>query len=254
MVLDSPRSLSIFRFFISLLIVVWGNAPALAVHFQGISLITPIKVPRRDLPNSQPNKESVQNCYVLSHRVIVELDTGNKGVDAISIRPVKHTKNLSLACRAKRWKNEIWIPNHEQYFLGIVSDFLFTRSADVFGNLGTVWIYDLNTGKELFEAKYDHEHEFVASESERRVSLNYYHQLKSPCSLAESTKTCWSVIRKENQLPETFEALIPNCEEAISKMKPAPIVLQLFAKAKVNDLSRPSLYFLEAPVGCYPTP
>jgi hypothetical protein len=66
-----------------------------------------------------------------------QIDIGEKGAHSISVRPRKSAKLTSEACDGKKQSDEISIPGpgqKEQYVLGSSDQYLFTRSADSFGN------------------------------------------------------------------------------------------------------------------------
>lgn len=230
--------------------------------FKGLGSARSIRISRPDIRSSQPNRPSFQDCFIFPGFVIVQVDSGNKGADAISIRNLNQPSESQKACEAKVWKGEKILASQEQYFLGVLSPLLFTRSADIFGNLGFVWAYDLKTGKQVLATGYDHDKDIFFSTQEQTVSMEFYQSLKTPCSIAETGVKCWAQILKENEIPHHLRMSPPDCQDAFSKLdfhnnpslRKLNSALQIFARVKISQVGHSKPQFLNSKATCHATP
>jgi hypothetical protein len=232
-------------------------------QFQGISSASlELKINRPDIKSSQLGRETLQTCYVFPKFVALQIDSGNKGADEIFIRNLKKADDFQNACASQEWPLEIKLLENEHYVLGANDRYLFTRSADNYGNLGTVWIYNVETGKQIFEANFNIKKEFVVSSQNNILSLEFYKPLKLNCSLALPGKNCWQKIMKDNGIKTASISERPECSDIYKKMdfiknpsvKRLPGAVQVFSKVRVSDIVNPTLIYLSAKSTCNETP
>jgi hypothetical protein len=254
------------KFFTIMMFSMATIAPSFAVidkQFQGISSASlELKINRPDIKSSQLGRETLQTCYVFPKFVALQLDSGNKGADEILIRNLKEADDFQKACASPEWPLEIKLLENEHYVLGAKDGYLFTRSADNYGNLGTVWIYNVETGKQLFEAKYNTKKDFIVSSQSNFLSLEFYKPLKLNCSLAEPGKKCWQKIMKDNEIKNATTAERPECSDAYKKidfiknpsLKKMPGAIQVFSKVRVSDITNPTMMYVSAKSTCNETP
>lgn len=235
-------------------------APAPSI--KGIDRPAGRKITRSDLQSSQPGRDAFQNCFVFPKFVIVEVDTGSKGADAISIRHAKKSAHTDAACKAKSWPGEIKLAAQENYFQGARSGVLFTRSADMFGNLASLGAWELTTGQQIFEAKYSVARDFMVTATNGKVSVEFHQKLITACSVLEPGQDCWRRIVRDNNITTALETTKPDCSAAIAALaaqggpslqKNADVV-QLFAPVKIKDLRNPKVHHLNSSVLCNQTP
>jgi hypothetical protein len=233
-------------------------------NFKGLTYaIQEIKIPRPDIETSQPEREAFETCYVFPQFVILQLDSGNMGADSISVRHTKKSDDPKKVCTSKSWPQELKLPLVDtEYFLGAQEGVLFTQSADLFGNQGTIWIYDVMNGKQLFKADYSTAQDFIVKFQDKAIALEFYKQLKLNCPLHESEKTCWQKILKDNGVPNAISISPPDCKDAYKRLdlnknpslSKLPDAVQIFAKVKIENVKKPEVNFLIAIPTCNHTP
>lgn len=129
---------------------------------------------RKDVAGSREGEHSTQSCYLYGAFAVIEVDSGQKGAERLLLRPRSKGSRLDVLCGAAPVKGEIRLADNEQYFEGAVQGFLVTKSADGFGDLATVWIYDARSGRLLHEAPYSLAHDLVLEPTKGSLALSYY--------------------------------------------------------------------------------
>jgi hypothetical protein len=240
-----------------------SGSVALARNLTGVSkALHVIKIPRPDIESTRPDQPTTQECFVFPQFTAVQVDNGEKGAMSISIRPRLKSNPTAETCDPQAKSEDLEIPYNEQYVFGARGGFLFTESADLFGNSGSLWIYDTPSRKQLLEAVYDTTRAVKVSANDGRTALEFYQQLKVTCSLMENRKECWTKILKENEVPTSVHIKAPDCKDAMKsidlKKYPSllknPGVVQIFAKVRVADIAKPKTEFLSGKSFCNATP
>ena len=221
-----------------------------------------IKTSREDVESGQTDKASFQKCHIFPKFLAIEVDSNQKGALSIAIRKRGKNKDIEEACRAIDWPGDMMIVNNEQYVLGARGHFLFTISADGFGDSGTIWIYDAENGKLIYDAPYSLSQKFSVLENHNNITIRYHKQLKLSCSLATEPEKCWNQILKENEIPSSVKVQLPNCKVAYEsadfkkspKLLQIPEAVQIFTPVVVEDLDLPIARYLDAKPICFATP
>ena len=221
-----------------------------------------IKINRDDVDSGITGVSSVQKCYVFPEFLAIEVDSNQKGSFSIAIRKRDKKKKLDSLCKEIDSPNDHIIANNEQYVLGARGHYLFTISADLFGDLGNVWIYDGLTGKQLYDAPFSVAHDFIVKEKHKALSIEFYRQLNLPCSLWGENQACWAKILKANEVPDIVNIAIPDCLKVYDgeefknspKLHEIPDAIQVFTKVVVEDIDLPIHKFLNGKPTCNMTP
>lgn len=222
-----------------------------------------ITINRFDIPHSRSGKVTKQECFIFSKFVANQIDIGEKGAHAISVRPRQSVKLDSETCVGQKQTGEVSIPSpeqHVQYVLGSTDQYLFVRSADSHGNSSRIWIYDIQTAQQVFETDYDLSRPPLFSLKNKIATLKFSKQLKLNCPLLIEGQTCWESILKDNNISATIGLKMPTCSKALASLKATPDLLkipgaiQIFAPAKVQDLTKVNSEWISGQASCNETP
>jgi hypothetical protein len=156
----------------------------------------------------------------------------------------------------------VGLENHEDTILGAAADFLFTRSADGFGEEREFKIYDTTTGKLVYRARYQETQDFLVSSAPNTLSLEYFGRVRLYCDLSQQKSACWRKTLVINQIPLAVELRPPDCapvyQTAEFKARPQlvhePAAVQLFIQVRVEDIRHPVVTYLGSQVSCIAAP
>jgi hypothetical protein len=197
---------------------------------QTVSYDKPLKEVVVDLGHSQyrpmnPEMHNKLSCYYYKNYLVKQLDETQKGAEWFGIVPLKG--GTMPECSQTKEANEIRINDDskyvwEGYFIGVIRDYLFLDSADGQDGALAFGIFDLHTGKKLFEDQYEdvflqsngkyalHDDRKMRWNSNGELVINYIRVQYGTCFLMKKIAECRDKIESEIQAKQP---VINDCSE-----------------------------------------
>lgn len=202
-----------------------------------------------------------QNCHVFSDFIVVEKISDQKGADRIAVRSLKNI-SPKAGCSSESLKGENVLDINSEYVYGVRGNFVFTQSADGFGQLNALKVYSINSPKSLQTLNYHIEKDLIVTDLKDSLALEFYSQLKLTCTLAQKGNECWERIKKENGIHKDHVVGKPDCDEVYAghsfktspELKNNPDAVQVFALVKIPDVKAKGKEYLKSQATCDATP
>jgi hypothetical protein len=220
------------------------------VQFHVSGLDAPEEIKHSFLGKSEytPDGNIKLSCFVFPQYVVLELDEGQKGASELIVRPRSKGTSVSELCKKASSSKSILLKNVSGYFLGASGRYIFEISADSFGVLMGMTVYDAFTGKTMLDTEFNEKNkQFLIERSKDKVSVTYYQRLKVSCFPTHQNGACWKRILKENNIDKDLKIKAPSCKTALSyapdAAKTPESSLLLTTKVRIDDLSQPKTIF-----------
>lgn len=221
-----------------------------------------------------PSKNIKLSCYVYPLFSVQELNEGEMGAkisvhyrfsnnhNGAPLYPYPPSKgkgeNINDLCQQNSKEKELAVPNVGGYLWGVVSNYIFVKSADTFGGIGDLTISNALTGVKVFDTPYNANKPFTIKYSADKVSLTYHRPLKTSCVPNSADPNCWQHILKNNNVDAKVKIYPPNCQEAIKDVpdvfKDPERSIQITVKVYIEDLGKPKITYLDGDATCAASP
>jgi len=197
----------------------------------------------------------VMHCSDYGHFALLEeIDPNNKGAVEITVR-LKGSRPHRELCDPAFKGQARKLPIGEGYFQGVRGKYIFVDGADGFGNQLTFEIFEVPSGKKVFQAVRDTSQDFEVKTVKGKTELKFFNALKVSCPLAESGLSCWEKILRDNSIPKTVSIAVPDCSASFQKANsPLSNSAIVTTSVVVRDLDKPRLTYLGGPASCTPAP
>lgn len=215
-------------------------------------LIGPGKMPSPKIIGKVENKKggghTIDYCYDFGDFAVVESkSTKEVGSAEINIR----RKGQDSLCKADFKGTVMNLKLREGSFAGIAGDIVVTEGADVGEGVVEAQLFSLEDGHEICRVIHNPAEEFSIKKSGRITSATFFAKATVRCELPTEGAACWQRIVEENKIPKSVR--MPDCTAVFKKMgKDISEPAQVTAKAKVSDVTKPKLEFINGSATCAP--
>lgn len=208
----------------------------------------------------RPSENATQTCLIFARYAVLFADEGQMGVDDLEVRLRPEGMKELDACavpfggRSSRPTGEA--ARYEPK--GIFGRVLFATWVDSFGEMTGFALFDLETGRTVYEDGYVEDRGITFENGSHRPVLTYWSQLTEfDCIPRRGESACWNRIREKNAIPATVPQ--PDCEEAVAGdpsilQGEANRTVQITVHVRVPRLSRRDAVYLPDRPGCAATP
>jgi hypothetical protein len=225
--------------------------------------------------DKQYQNKNQLSCYAYSTFAVTELDTGEKGATNISVRYKSKDMTTEGLCQKDFKGKRVSLSDIDGYFGGVIGKYIFIDSADGFGALYGIAVYDALSGAKVFETEYNGSKGFIIERPDNKISFTYFPPLKFNCMPLQENPTCWQKVLQQNNIDKNVKISHPDCRDEIKRLKKStkefnnrnpskPIKLdyqseperffQITVKARIADLSKPKITYLGGNATCDLTP
>ncbi len=203
-----------------------------------------------------PGETATRTCLVFARYAVLSSDEGEMGVNELEfrIRP-EDMKPIDVCAdafhgRSSRPSGEA---SHDEP-KGVFGRVLFSSWVDSFGDLTGFALFDLETGRTLYEDAYVEDRGITFEPGGDLPVLTYWSQLRGfDCIPRGGETACWNRIREKNGIPATVPQ--PDCGQAMADDPHIPQgeadrVVQITVHVRVPRLSRRDAAYLPDRPGC----
>lgn len=217
-------------------------------------LIGPGKMPSPKIIGKVENKKggghTIDYCYDFGDFAVIESkSTKEVGSAEINIR----RKGKDSLCKANFNGPVTNLKLREGSFAGIAGDIVVTEGADVGEGVVEAQLFSLEDGHEIYRVIHNPAEEFSIKKAGRVTGATFFAKATVHCELPTEGAACWQRIVEENKIPKSVK--MPDCATVFKKMgKDIGEPAQVTARAKVSDVNKPKLEFINGSATCTPEP
>jgi hypothetical protein len=217
----------------------------------------------RKLPHPKrgiPAERATRTCLAYAGHAVLWADEGEMGGSDLVIRRRPKGMSAEEAC-AERFHGKAVRPAEGDDAMspaGVFDRWLLEVSADVFGELASFALFDLDTGARAYQDDFAFGRGLRLERTAKGPVLTYWASLgRFDCIPRRGEAGCWSRIRERHAIPA--EVPQPDCEDAIAASPgmleaEADRTAQITVHVRVPRLARREAAFLPDPPSCSATP
>ena len=213
--------------------------------------------------DSSPNAQVKEECLAFStFAVVSRVDPGIMGA-SMQVRPATEGSAPKAMCAAAGLQ-KVAIPLRVEagYFWGAVGRFILVHSADDFGVLRGLTVYDSQDGRQMVDTEVNAGQgvKVVAKRADpSQVELRFNRRLELPCVISAGAPgdACWKLVREKNGIPDAVSLPAPRCPAVAVENANPNAVLQVTAPTRLvlgPDQGQAEMTFLPGSATCSATP
>lgn len=223
-------------------------------HVKKGRLIGPGKSPQPKHIGKVENKKgggfTIDYCYDFGDFAIFESkSTKEVGSAEINVR----RKGQEPLCKLEFNGPYTNLKLREGSFAGVADGIIVTEGADVGEGVVESQLFSLEDGHEIYRVVHNPSEEYSIKKAGHTVSATFYAKATVKCELPVEGAACWRRVLEENRMPKSVK--MPNCAAAFKKAgKDINEPAQVTAKARVADITKPKVEFINGSATCAPEP